>query len=371
MDKRQFLKTTSMAAAGCAIGMGEANHAASVPKKPKFWAWVTTDLEAPDEEWKRRFSTWKAHGLDAILPEVVSNRTAHYASAHLPVSEPWLERLLPIARTEGLEVHCWMHTMACTMDSVHAEHPEWYNVNRNGDNSWDHPAYVGYYRFLCPSRPGVHEFLQKHVRELSAFDVDGVHLDYIRYPDVILAESLQPHYDIVQDKEYPQYDYCYCDVCRAGFAEMHGVDPLEMEDPTASSEWFQYRCDLITSLVNDKLIPVGREAGKQMTAAVFPNWQHVRQQWGKWKLDHVLPMLYHRFYNADIPWIGEKVREEIAFLDHGEPLSAGVMLGRTSAEDFEQMIEVSLAAGAAGLSVFNAGDFDDEKLLALKAASGA
>ena len=104
------------------------------------------------------------------------------------------------------------------MDSVHAEHPEWYNVNRNGDNSWDHPAYVGYYRFLCPSRPGVHEFLQKRVRELSAFDVDGVHLDYIRYPDVILAESLQPHYDIVQDKEYPQYDYCYCDVCRAGFA---------------------------------------------------------------------------------------------------------------------------------------------------------
>jgi hypothetical protein len=143
-----------------------------------------------------------------------------------------------------------------------------------------------------------------------------------------------------------------------------------MEDPTASPEWFQYRCDLITSLVNDKLIPVGREAGKQMTAAVFPNWQHVRQQWGKWKLDHVLPMLYHCFYNADIPWIGEKVREEIAFLDYGEPLSAGVMLGRTSAEDFEQMIEVSLATGAAGLSVFNAGDFDDEKLLALKAASG-
>jgi hypothetical protein len=215
----------------------------------------------------------------------------------------------------------------------------------------------------------VHAFLQKRLKELAAWDVDGLHIDYIRHPDVILASTLQPKYGIVQDREYPPYDYCYCEVCRAGFAETHGVDPLEMEDPTASEEWFQYRCDLITTLVNEHLIPVGRAAGKQMTAAVFPNWQNVRQQWGRWQLDHVLPMLYHPFYDEPIDWIGDRVREEIAFLEHGEPLSAGVMLGGMSDDDVRRMIEVSLEAGAAGVSFFSSGNLDEGKLAVIKAAA--
>ena len=103
-----------------------------------------------------------------------------------------------------------------------------------------------------------------------------------------------------------------------------------------------------------------------MTAAVFPNWRHVRQEWGRWKLDDALPMLYHRYYNADIDWIGDKVRQELAFVEHGTKVHAGVTGGRRgTAQDFARMIEVSLEAGAAGVSLFNSRALDDDMLKVL------
>ena len=298
--------------------------------RQKNWMWVspTRREAASDDVWKSRLGRWREAGIDAILPEIFNNHAAHYGSEHLPVAERWLEQLLPLARAAGVEVHAWMHTMTCNIDSVHDEHPEWYNVNGRGESSWEKPAYVHYYRFLCPSRPAVHEFLKRRVRELAQYDeLDGIHLDYIRHPDVILAESLQPRYAIVQDREYPEYDYCYCDVCRSGFKEMHGADPMDLEDPSTDRNWRQYRYDLITHIVNDELVPVGRKRGKAMTAAVFPNWEHVRQQWSNWDLDAVLPMLYHSFYNEDLQWIGEEVREGIARQKHGAPLFSHLRVG--------------------------------------------
>ena len=47
--------------------------------------------------------------------------------------------------------------------------------------------------------------------------VDGIHLDYIRFPDVILARGLWDKYGLVMDREYPEYDYCYGPKCVAGF----------------------------------------------------------------------------------------------------------------------------------------------------------
>ncbi len=60
------------------------------------------------------------------------------------------------------------------------------------------------------------------------------HLDYIRYPDVILPVALWPKYNLVQDKEYPEFDFCYCDVCRDEFKNASGVDPKAIADPPST-----------------------------------------------------------------------------------------------------------------------------------------
>ncbi|MFH1571127.1 MAG: family 10 glycosylhydrolase [Gemmatimonadota bacterium] len=364
MHKREFLKLAGMAAAGMASGCAPAwrRSPARVPQaRPKHWTWFGPSEGTGDDEWRRTFATMRASGIDAVLPEVVNTHEAHYASQHLPVAEPWLERILPMAHAEGLEVHAWMHTMTCNIPAVYEAHREWYSVNGLDESSADKPAYVDYYKFLCPSRPEVQEFVARRVRELAAIDeLDGVHLDYIRYPDVILAPALQPRYRIVQDREYPQYDYCYCEVCRRDFREQTGVDPKDLADPSADAAWRQFRYDRITRLVNRVLVPEGRRRGKAMTAAVFPNWENVRQNWYRWDVDAVLPMLYHRFYNEEIEWIGRQCARGVANLPGEVRLYSGVQVPRRAPEQLAQMVQVSMAGGAAGVSLFSARSMSEE-----------
>ena len=63
-------------------------------------------------------------------------------------------------------------------------------------------------------------------------EVDGlasVHLDYVRYPDVILGADLQPKYNIVQDNELPEYDYGYHPRAIKEFKKIFNKNPLDMQ----------------------------------------------------------------------------------------------------------------------------------------------
>ena len=327
----------------------------------KNWAWVTTDLEISSDDWKRRFDRWRIAGIDAILPQIFNSRQAYYASNHLPEGPHWLEQILPLAKEAGLEFHAWMWSMPYNADDLPAEHPEWFIVNRKGESAADKPAYVDYYRFLCPSRPEVQALLQRRVTELAQYSqLDGIHLDYIRLPDVILAAALQPKYGIVQDQEYPQYDYCYCEVCRANFKAQTGTDPLDLPDPVASPAWRQFRYDLITHIVNDLLVPIAHQHDKVITAAVFPNWEMVRQQWSVWHLDAVLPMLYHNFYNAGIDWIEQHTRKGVTALAGRLPLYSGLFVPALSPDELNEAVAAAKAGGANGISLFHAQAMTEE-----------
>jgi uncharacterized lipoprotein YddW (UPF0748 family) len=293
-------------------------------------------------------------GIDAILPEIYNSRLAYYRSSHLPVGEAWLENLLPLAKAEGLEVHAWIWTMPCNIEEVRQQHPDWFAVNRKGESAAEKPAYVGYYKFLCPSHAEVHEFLKTSVTELCQCEtLDGIHLDYIRYPDVILPEALQPNYGLKQDREYPEFDYCYCSVCRGDFKRESGLDPMALDDPAANGAWKQFRYDRITHLVNDTLVPIARAYKKSVTAAVFPNWDLVRQQWPVWDVDGVFPMLYHTLYHKGVGWIREETEKGVRSLRGRIPLYSGIMASHLDSQEFTGAIEAGLAGGANGVVLFH------------------
>ncbi len=358
MDRRTFMTMSGMTALSLAtrsVGNISWGDGRGKPAKIKHWAWITTDLNTSLDGWKQNFSRMRRAGIQAILPEVYNSRKSFFASRHLPTGGQWLEQILPLAKTEGLEVHAWMWSMPCNIEEVVQKHPDWFAVNGLGESAATKPAYVNYYKFMCPSHPEVREFVRTTVSELAQFEgLTGVHLDYIRYPDVILAESLQPRYHIVQDREYPQYDYCYCEICRTEFKKRTGIDPLKMKDPSANEAWRKFRYERITRLVNEVLAPTAHKAKKQITAAVFPNWEHVRQQWPVWKLDAVLPMLYHQYYKKDIPWIQEQVSKGVASLSHRIPLYSGLFVPSLNPDDLVKAVEASLQGGARGVSLFNA-----------------
>ena len=108
-----------------------------------------------------------------------------------------------------------------TMSVIAQKNPDWYAVNKKGQNSLEYRAYVDYYQWLSPFHPEARKYVINNAKKLM--EVEGlasVHLDYVRYPDVILGADLQPKYNIVQDTEMPEYDYDYHPNARAGFKKI-------------------------------------------------------------------------------------------------------------------------------------------------------
>ena len=365
MDRRTSLQVAGLGLLGAAL---------AGPRRTKNWVWINLSREQAPEVWQRDFARLRRSGIDAIVPEVYNGRNAYWGSRRLPVKTARLEMMLPLAKAEGLEVHAWMWCMPCLLPDMLAQHPDWYNVNAKGESAADKPAYVDYYRFLDPARPEVREFVQGTVRELAGIaELAGIHLDYIRHPDAILPKGLWSKYKLVQDRVYPAFDYGYTPYSRDVFKKKHGVDPLQIKDPSSHREWVQYRLDSVTELVNGHLVPAARGAGKQITAAVFPGptlaRQMVYQDWGRWDLDGFLPMLYHNFYEAGPEWVGEQTREGVATVK--KPVYSGLFGYALDAASLATTVEAALGGGAAGVSVFDAGALDERKCEALARAVGA
>lgn len=372
MKRRKFVETIAKGSALsiCAPYLSACSSTVprpmdSVNRLPKKWIWLRPKLEWTNDQWKKEFDSLKKLGIEAILPEVYNSHRALFEHPIIPMEEPWLEKIIPIAKSAGLQVHAWMWSMPQNIPELIEKHPSWFSVSRNNQPSNTHPAYVEYYKFMCPCNEEVLAYVASIVEALGKIeDLDGIHLDYIRQPDVILAEALQPKYDIVQDKEYAIYDYPYSTFCRDKFKTLHGIDPLELGDNAPfHKEWRQFRYDAITNLVNNHCVPMARKYNKKITAAVFPNWENVRQQWHKWNLDGFLPMLYHGFYNEDHLWISTQVEKNLKLLaefENPKPIVPGIFLPHCKPEQLKEIMETTQSKGGHGICLFELGDFNKE-----------
>ncbi len=167
---------------------------------------------------------------------------------------------------------------------------------------------------------------------------------------------------MIQDQEYPEYDYFYCDTCRSAYKDKYGVVPMDIADPANDKDWVQFRYDSITGLVNHHLVPEARKGNKKITAAVFPNWENVRQLWHEFELDGFLPMLYQGFYNEDIDWIGAETKNALIRLQDSKPVYSGLFLPHLKEPaELKAGIITSIEGGASGFSVFSYHDLSTEQ----------
>lgn len=308
--------------------------------------WTSASQPFVAEEWKEKLIGYEELGIDEILvsgePEV-------------------LEKIIPLANQFDILVHAWIWIMNRPGDSVAMKHPEWYAVNRNGDNSLEYRAYVDYYQWLSPFHPEARAHIKNNVRAyLHIEGLASVHLDYIRYPDVILGADLQPKYNIKQDRDLPQYDYDYHPMGRVQFKEIFGYDPLDLEFPELSMEWKQFRLDAVTDLVNE-IVEMAHTNNRKVSAAVFPfptmSRRMVGQAWDDWNLDMAYPMLYQNFYRESIEWIGWAVAQDVRAVDF--PVIAGLYMPAFKNEkELTRAIALAGQNGADGISLFTADNLD-------------
>ena len=151
-DRRDFLKKAILASAGvAAVPLGLSAKANSLEKTApsggktvakkvlKNWVWINPDPQKSAAEMQATYMAYRKAGITGVFFE--NDSEAHFRAA----------------KKQGLETHRWMWTMNRGEKELLAAHPDWYAVSRTGKSCADHPPYVDYYRWLCPSRndPGI------------------------------------------------------------------------------------------------------------------------------------------------------------------------------------------------------------------------
>jgi len=309
---------------------------ATDPLPGRFYAWTSVEPALTDSDLDQKYRTYRKHGLHGVF-----------------LGGGIDEREFEAVKSHGLELHTWMWTTNRGDQWIRDNHPEWYMVSRSGKSCFDNPPYVNYYRWVSPVIAGVQSYLSERVDELASHPlVDGVHFDYVRYPDVILPRGLWEQYGLDQSTELPDYDFSYDTATLSAFLDASGRAPRE--DAAHDQEWLHFRYDSVTRLV-EKLSAVARTKGKKVTAAVFPTPSMARkicrQDWDKWPLDAFFPMTYHSFYLQPPSWIGECVLEGIQAVS--VPVYAGLFMPDfKDQEDFRLGLDVAVGNGARGVSLF-------------------
>ncbi len=353
MKRRDFIQIVGITSFYVSAGFG----CTADKKKLKNWMWLRGGNDLSDEELKAFYLKMKNKGVYGILP---SGGNEFY------------KRVGKICKEIGLKFHAWRWTM--NRAGYMKDHPDWYAVNRNGFSTVEKPPYVNYYRWLCPSKKEVEDAITKDYLELCKIDgLDGVHLDYVRYCDVILPIALQPKYNLVQDHEMAQFDYCYCDTCRTKYKAEYGYDPMDLGDKAEDDEqWRQWRLDQLVKLVNN-LANAVHKTGKKISAAVFPTpdiaRDLVRQDWEKFRLDAFMPMIYSEDYNGGIEWIADAVKIDAAVLKGKAEFFAGLNLAHVRKYGIQKVIDTCIENGAQGVTFFLGNQFTDEEWQEFKAVA--
>ncbi|HEY3390515.1 MAG TPA: hypothetical protein VGK38_13135, partial [Prolixibacteraceae bacterium] len=131
-------------------------------KKIQCYAWIGGPGKATDTELKAQFTDLKRKGIDGLM----------YSAGQEPA--PY-QRVGKIAKEAGLEFHTWIPTL---IQGVNPKiKPEWYAVNGLGESALTKPAYAEHYKFVCPNREEVFQYLAEMYGRIADIpEVDGIHL---------------------------------------------------------------------------------------------------------------------------------------------------------------------------------------------------
>ncbi len=331
----------------------------------KVWAWMSSKALTSPEQYDNFFGKAADAHIDAIILEVhggypvgmqdTTDFVDHYAIETL-------KKAVPYAKKYGIELHAWIWTLNRCEMNLRTLNRDWYQVNAEDSSCLDIKLYNReHYRWLCPSRPEVTEYLKDRVAELAEIDgVSGVHLDFIRYPDAMLPYGLHESRGVVQDKIYPHWDHCYCKYCRNMYKDTYGTDPMTLENPTDTADWMKYRLDAVVKLTNalaDEIHKHGKVASAAVFASPSESRKLVRQDWSRFThLDIEFPMIYHKFYDKDDEWVGEATEEGVKEMKGNGCkgyLCSGLFVGHVPADSLSSMFNRVSQSGSKGVCIFS------------------
>ena len=249
--------------------------------------WCHSAFGVDDLSWDEAMRRLAQNGFTAIVPNMLWGGAAFYQSKLLPVSPSVASRgdqiaaCLAAARKHGLQVHVWKVNWNLGHEAPRAFVEEMARAGRLQANVRGEQE-----PWLCPSHPDNQQLeLQSMLEVARNYDIDGLHFDYIRYPDK---------------------DHCFCPGCKERFeralnAKVDRWPNDVLGNGPWQSQWLDWRRSNVTAVV--RAVSEQAHALKpnlKISAAVFRNWaldrDGVGQDWKLWCeqgwLDFVCPMDY-------------------------------------------------------------------------------
>lgn len=294
--------------------------------------WVVRNALATRAAWRSARTAVERTGCRRVFLQVSGRWDAYFASAvhpspeSAPHGESWADdpfgRAVADARSRGLEVHAWVNAMLAWSaptppeDPRHVFHtrPEWFVTDHDGRamrslsrDDLDALGLVGEGWFLDPDRVEVRTELRRFVLEIATrYPVDGIHLDYIRYP--------------------------------AGWATAEGTDAVTR----------------LVALIRSDLRAVAPELA--LSAAVMPRPEQALrsfgQDWGSWLerdlVDEAVPMVYRNGEEA-VMAVVERYPDDLP----RDRIRIGVRIDRLSPRETRSLGRRAEDRGYAGLALFS------------------
>ena len=298
-------------------------------------------------DWNRTCRLLSGAGFTAVFPNLLWGGLAHYPGRVLP--ESYTSRKLgdqakacvDAAHRNGLEVHAWM--VCWSLQNA----PDDFQLRMKKEGRLQVTAAGQTIPWLNPADPRNADLALAAVRELvTRYSVDGVHLDYVRYPGP---------------------DSCFSPVSRREFEKDRGRRVDDWPRAAApggplAAEYQRWRAGRITAFVRavNREVKAIRPTAK-VSAAVFSSYpdsiSSVAQDWGAWLRDGLVDFVCPMTYTTDAAGFAALTQKHLALPGAKGRVMPG--LGVTADESqlaADQAIEQIVAArrlGAPGFMLFD------------------
>jgi uncharacterized lipoprotein YddW (UPF0748 family) len=357
---RSFLAMCAIAAlttGACASAHGVARPATERFDPPEIRAlWVDAfhaGVRSPAEADELVAAAARAN-LNTLFVQVRRRGDALYTKGQEPplddaAYDPAFDALAYVidkAHRSGIEVHAWVNAMPAWRDEAPPRDAR-HVFNRHGpnapaDENWftaspsgDYQFPVGY--FIDPGHPAAAEYLAAiYVNIVRNYGVDGIHFDYIRYPETndVLPRGAGVGYNAVN------------------LARFHRATRRTDTPAPGDEAWIAWRRQQVTNLVrrvcleakavnprikvSAALIPWGRPPATERDFSTVAPMQRVFQDWHGWLrdglIDLAVPMNYARETDDRVRgWFDGWIRWEKRH-KHGRQLVTGLGAYRNTPE---------------------------------------
>ena len=304
--------------------------------------WLHAPMFGPDEEkaaaeMKETFDEYASLGINNLF--VFSSDYSNQWDA--------LSLILELAHARGIKVHpCYNPGQQVTLEGEIREHPEWLIQGVEGHQN------------LNLSNKGAREYILRGISRLLEYDIDGIHLDYIRFP--------------------VRQGYSYDDATRAAFREEYGRDPLALRHHNSGSvmwvEWIRWNAAHVTELIREiRNLIEARGKDIVISAAVFPDYESaaymIGQEWEAWVEEGLLDILCPMLYTNNME-VFRKYTRQAAGIAGGRCLFYAGIACRSShnintPEGVVAQVTISREEGADGVVFFSGTSLDDDFVTAL------